>query len=919
MRRHHSVAGILALAGLVAAAPVVGATDTTLPGGAGLSVDITTPADGVIVPLGASVSLEGTAAIGEGSTTVASTAVVSVLDVSGSTTQLVTGGDAACGDAATNGISGTILDCEVQALVNLNAQALTLGTVSQVGAIAFGTQAVIADHSPTDGTQLALIAPSADADSSGDPDLEDVLRSAVSQHASFPTWGFRTFSARTTNGGSTNYQSAVQVAAAVANGATATNRIVVMVSDGDASSGNAFSTDAAMRTFIDNLIPAGVVFHTFAVGDLASCNPADIEHYGTLQAIADVSGGTCTRVADPVSLPAVLPTVVDATLSGIAIEVDGSPSGASVTVTPSLPQTGPASVDWSATLSGLGLGAHEVCAVASGSDAGGAGTATECIDIVVHAVIANGPFGPGGGAGGDDATEGEPVAIAATVSGGATFSHWTVAPGAGVDAGATCSFGSATSASTTVTCTDDGEYALTAHSTGPVDAFATSLTLANADPAITSATYAPSGTVLAGTSVTISVLFTDLGTNDTETCSIDWSDLAPVAGTVTGSAGSWSCTTSRALAAGTYTASATVTDDDGGSDTADVTNGAGGGSGITLTVVESVVSAGGPYGAGGGAGGDDATEGEDVAIAAEVIAGATFHHWSAAPGAGVDAGATCTFANATDATTTVRCTDDGVYTLTAHSTGPVDSASAALTLANAEPAIGTLGVGPSALVAAGSTVTVTAPFTDRGANDTHGCSVTWDDGGAASTGTVAAGSCTASRALATPGVYRVAVTVTDDDGGSDTKAYEYVVVYDPNGGFVTGGGWLDVQAGSYPADPTLAGRASFGFVSKYRKGATAPDGNTEFQFHAAGLRFTSDTYQWLVVSGSKAQFKGTGSVDGMAGYGFLVTATDGATDRFRIKIWDGSGTVVFDNVLGASDGVDPQAIAGGSIVIHTKK
>jgi hypothetical protein len=919
VRRHHSVAGILALAGLMAATPLVAATDTTLPGGAGLSIDITTPADGVIVPLGTSVTLEGTAAIGEGSTTVASTAVVSVLDVSGSTTALVTGGDAACGDAATNGISGTILDCEVQALVNLNTEAVALGTVSEVGAVAFGTTGVIADHSPTTGSQLALIGPATDADANGDPDIEDVLRSAVSQHASFPTWGFRTFTARTTNGGSTNYQSAVQIASAVANGATATNRIVVMVSDGDASAGNPFSTDAAMRTFMDNLIPAGVIFHTFAVGDAASCAPTDPEHYGTLQAIADVSGGTCTRVADPVSLPAVLPTVVDATLSGIAIDIDGAASGATVDVTPSLPQTGPASVEWSATLASLGLGAHEVCAVASGADAGGSGTATECIDVVVHAVIANGPFGPGDGAGGDDATEGDPVPIDATVSGGASFSHWAISPGAGVDAGAGCSFADATSASTTVTCTDDGVYAITAHSSGPADTFETTLTLANADPAITAATYAPSGTVLAGTTVTITVPFLDKGVNDTESCSIDWSDLAPVAGTVTGSAGAWSCTTSRALAAGSYTATATVTDDDGGSDTADVTNGAGGGAGITLTVVDSAVSAGGPYGAGGGAGGDDATEGEDVAAAAEVIAGATFDHWSYALGAGVDAGATCAFADAGSAATTVRCTDDGVYTLTAHTTGPVDSGSASLTLLNAAPAIGSIGVGPSALVAAGTTVTVTAPFTDRGANDTHSCGVAWDDGGAASTGTIAGGSCSASRALVTPGVYRVAVTVTDDDDGSDTKAYEYVVVYDPNGGFVTGGGWLDVRAGSYPGDPALSGRATFGFVSKYRKGATIPDGNTEFQFHAAGLRFTSDAYQWLVVSGSKAQFKGTGLLDGVAGYGFLVTVTDGNVDRFRIKIWDGSGAVVFDNVLGASDGADPQAISGGSIVVHTKK
>ena len=363
----------------------------------------------------------------------------------------------------------------------------------------------------------------------------------------------------------------------------------------------------------------------------------------------------------------------------------------------------------------------------------------------------------------------------------------------------------------------------------------------------------------------------------------------------------------------------TVSDDDGGTDTADVTNGAGGTS-ITLTVVDSVISAGGPYGGSTGENGGDAdTEGESLAIAAQVTAGASFDHWSFAPGAGVDAGATCSFANAAAASTTVRCTDDGVFTLTAHSTGPADAASASLTLVNAAPTVGAITVTPGTLLAAGTAVSVRAPVADLGTNDSLGCSVTWDDGAAASTGTISAGACSASKALATPGVYRVIVTVTDDDGGSASRAYEYVVIYDPTGGFVTGGGWLDAKPGSYPADPTLGGKASFGFVSKYKKGATVPDGNTEFQFHAAGMRFASDTYQWLVVAGSKAQFKGTGSVDGVAGYGFLVTVTDGSVDRFRIKIWDAHDVIVFDNVLGAGDGADPQAIGGGSIVIQAKK
>jgi hypothetical protein len=50
-------------------------------------------------------------------------------------------------------------------------------------------------------------------------------------------------------------------------------------------------------------------------------------------------------------------------------------------------------------------------------------------------------------------------------------------------------------------------------------------------------------------------------------------------------------------------------------------------------------------------------------------------------------------------------------------------------------------------------------------------------------------------------------------------------------------------------------RASFGFVSKYQKGRTVPTGETQFQFEVAGFRFHSVSYEWLVVSSAKAQYK----------------------------------------------------------------
>jgi hypothetical protein len=153
-------------------------------------------------------------------------------------------------------------------------------------------------------------------------------------------------------------------------------------------------------------------------------------------------------------------------------------------------------------------------------------------------------------------------------------------------------------------------------------------------------------------------------------------------------------------------------------------------------------------------------------------------------------------------------------------------------------------------------------------------------------------------------------------------------VYDPSAGFVTGGGWIDSPAGAYVPDLNAEGKASFGFVSKYKKGQTTPTGNTEFQFKAGNLNFHSDSYDWLVIAGHKAMYKGTGTINGTGNYGFMLSAIDEKltpstdVDMFRIKIWDkdDGDAVVYDNNFGEDENADPATgIAGGQIVIHKAK
>ena len=181
-----------------------------------------------------------------------------------------------------------------------------------------------------------------------------------------------------------------------------------------------------------------------------------------------------------------------------------------------------------------------------------------------------------------------------------------------------------------------------------------------------------------------------------------------------------------------------------------------------------------------------------------------------------------------------------------------------------------------------------------------------------------------SHVYNTPGIYTVSLTVKDPAGGTISQtATDYIVVYDPNGGFVTGGGWINSPAGAYVADTTLGGKASFGFVSKYGKGATVPTGKTEFQFKVANLNFHSENYDWLVVAGSQAKFKGTGTINGQGNYGFMLSAADGTIDKFRIKIWNKdieSNNTIYDNEIGTAEDAEPTTvIGGGSIIVHTEK
>jgi subtilisin family serine protease len=288
--------------------------------------------------------------------------------------------------------------------------------------------------------------------------------------------------------------------------------------------------------------------------------------------------------------------------------------------------------------------------------------------------------------------------------------------------------------------------------------------------------------------------------------------------------------------------------------------------------------------------------------------------------------------------------DNATYTLTAAFT-PTDignylpsTKDLSLVVTNVAPTVTIVSPALGSVYSVGTAVTFTGSFTDPGSADTHP-TADWLFDSTTVPGVVneAARSVTLTRTFTSAGVYMITLRVTDDDGGVGTTTRvgtdtldDFIVIYDPNAGFATGGGWIMSPGGALVANPTATGRASFGFVSKYTNGAKPPTGETEFNFQSGNFNFHSTSYEWLVVSGARAQYKGSGTINGSGDFGFMLTAIDGqvngggGADKFRLKVWNKTTlAIIYDNQVGTgvdtTDSATPiTGLGGGSIVIHAK-
>jgi hypothetical protein len=211
-------------------------------------------------------------------------------------------------------------------------------------------------------------------------------------------------------------------------------------------------------------------------------------------------------------------------------------------------------------------------------------------------------------------------------------------------------------------------------------------------------------------------------------------------------------------------------------------------------------------------------------------------------------------------------------------------------------------------VQVGSPVNVSAVLDELDATkgDRSGKSVvfTFIDGAsvaATSTGVTAANGTATAAPLLAPGAYSVTANFAGDgyyqSCASDT-AVTTVEATVATGAKVTGGGWI-----------TDGARTSFGFNVQTLNGVTSG----QLQVRAGKSRFHGPVVTALAVTKPTAIWSGTGRWNGVDGYTFTVTVTDGGTkksgtsDAITLTIKDSSAVIVYTAT---------GSLKGGNIRIH---
>lgn len=290
--------------------------------------------------------------------------------------------------------------------------------------------------------------------------------------------------------------------------------------------------------------------------------------------------------------------------------------------------------------------------------------------------------------------------------------------------------------STSHTYADNGSYPVTitvSDDHGSVSTTGTAV-VTNANPVIGAGTWPTTSTE--GVSSSFVGSASDPGTADTLSYSWNWGD---------GTATTGQSASHTYADDGTYTITLTVTDDDGGASTASKTM-------TVANAAPTITSLSGP---------SSAAEGDSAAFtgaATDVAADTITYTWDYGDGStGSGASASHAYADNGTYTVTLTATDDG---------GASSSSTTTITITNVNPAIDSLTLSDGD---EGTELLVSAIAADAGTADV--LTYTWDYGD----GTTGTGN-PASHAWPDEGDYTVTLTVTDDDGGSDSLSDTVTIV-----------------------------------------------------------------------------------------------------------------------------------------------
>jgi len=184
--------------------------------------------------------------------------------------------------------------------------------------------------------------------------------------------------------------------------------------------------------------------------------------------------------------------------------------------------------------------------------------------------------------------------------------------------------------------------------------------------------------------------------------------------------------------------------------------------------------------------------------------------------------------------------------------------------------------------------------------------------GGISTSAVSDGGVAHAVEMLEPGTYAIEITLESFDATASAE----LVVYNPEAGFVTGGGWIACDDDS--VDTRRPTRIRFGFNARYRRGQ--PRGHLQVGWSDRSIRLRSTSIELVIISDDgTAQFAGQARVNGEPGYWFSVTVVDNGqpgrgVDTFAIDIWAPEQSPD-DAPAAAAGGI----LRGGNIRLHLKK